>query len=84
MVVTSFHQLWYVLLYVAAQASLGQVLEVHPLAKGLAEIVTYFQIAAESTWADIDGARTQTLSWTTADGTLREATVELITFVRAE
>ena len=64
------------------QASLGQVLEAHPLEKGLAEIVTYFQIAAESRWADIDGSRTQTLCWTTGAGARREATVEHVTFVR--
>ena len=66
------------------QASLGQVLAVHPLEKGLAEVVTYFQIAAETTWATIDGTRTQTLSWATSTGARREATVEHVTFVRPE
>lgn len=67
-----------------SQASLEEILQLHPLEKGLAEIVTYFQIAAESKWANIDASRTQTLSWTTNSGALREATVEHITFVRAD
>lgn len=64
------------------QASLGQVLGAHPLEKGLAELVMYFQIAAESKWASIDESRTQVLAWTTATGAQREATVEHVTFVR--
>lgn len=66
----------------APQASLGEILAVHPLEKGLAEVVTYFQIAAESTWSSIDESRTQTLYWTTTTGAHREATVEHVTFVR--
>ena len=64
------------------QASLGQVLEVYPLRKGLAEIVTYFQVAAESAWAHIDESRTQVLVWSTGAGARREATVEHVTFMR--
>lgn len=66
------------------QASLGAVLEAHPLHKGLAELVAYFQIAAESRWADIDESRTQKLQWTTSTGAQREATVEHVIFVRPE
>ncbi len=66
------------------QANLGQVLGAHPLEKGLAELVMYFQIAAESKWASIDGSRTQRLRWMSDTGAQREATVEHVIFVRPE
>ncbi|RAN76168.1 hypothetical protein B5P43_24565 [Bacillus sp. SRB_336] len=66
----------------AGQATLADVTDAFPLSQGLAELVTYFQLATESTWATIDSDRSQTLSWTLPDGSLREATVDQIIFVR--
>ncbi|WP_164520446.1 DUF3375 domain-containing protein [Specibacter cremeus] len=66
----------------AEQATLADVTDAFPLSQGLAEIVTYFQLATESTWAAIDDSKSQTLSWTLPDGSLREATVDQIIFVR--
>ena len=66
----------------AEQATLSDVTDAFPLSQGLAELVTYFQLATESQSALIDSGSSQTLSWTLPDGSLREATVEKIIFVR--
>lgn len=66
----------------AEQATLADVADAFPLSQGLAELVTYFQLATESKSATIDPDSSQTLSWTLPDGSLREATVEKIIFVR--
>ena len=66
----------------AGQATLADVTDAFPLSQGLAELVAYFQLATESTWATIDSERSQTLSWALPDGSLREATVDQIIFVR--
>lgn len=66
----------------AAQATLADITDAFPLSQGLAELVTYFQLATESSWASISADRTQTLAWTLPDGSLREATVDQIIFVR--
>lgn len=66
----------------AEQATLADITDTFPLSQGLAEIVSYFQLATESLEAVIDPESAQTLSWTLPDGSLREATVEKIIFVR--
>ncbi len=66
----------------AEQATLADVTDAFPLSQGLAELVSYFQLATDSPSAIIDPQGTQTLSWTLPDGSLREATVEKIIFVR--
>ncbi|MHA7175201.1 DUF3375 domain-containing protein [Arthrobacter sp. Sr24] len=66
----------------AERATLADITDAFPLSQGLAEIVTYFQLATESPEAVIDPESTQTLSWTLPDGGLREATIEKIIFVR--
>ncbi|WP_207344662.1 DUF3375 domain-containing protein [Arthrobacter sp. E3] len=66
----------------AGQATLADITDAYPLSQGLAELVTYFQLASESMWATINSDRSQTLSWTLPDGSLREATVDQIIFVR--
>ncbi|WP_257032769.1 DUF3375 domain-containing protein [Arthrobacter sp. lap29] len=66
----------------AEQATLAEVTDAFPLSQGLAELVTYFQLATASSSATIDSDSVQTLSWTLPDGSLREATVEKIIFVR--
>ncbi|QNE13864.1 DUF3375 domain-containing protein [Pseudarthrobacter sp. NBSH8] len=64
------------------QATLGEVASAHPLSQGLAEIVAYYQLATESDWASINPDESQQLSWQLPDGSIREATVEQIIFVR--
>jgi flagellar motility protein MotE (MotC chaperone) len=66
----------------AEQATLGEVAAVHPLSQGLAEIVAYYQLATDSDWASINPDESQQLSWQLPDGSIREATVEQIIFVR--
>ncbi|QHK21869.1 DUF3375 family protein [Pseudarthrobacter psychrotolerans] len=66
----------------AEQATLGEVANAHPLSQGLAEIVAYYQLATESDWASINPDESQQLSWQLPDGSIREATVEQIIFVR--
>ena len=66
----------------AEQATLGEVAAAHPLSQGLAEIVAYYQLATESDWASINPDESQQLSWHLPDGSIREATVEQIIFVR--
>ena len=66
----------------ADQATLADIVDAHPIEQGLAEVVTYFQLASESPWATIDAGRQQRLAWTLPDGEHREALVEQIIFVR--
>lgn len=66
----------------ADQATLADVTDAHPLTQGLAELVAYYQVAAESDWATINPDITPNLSWETPDGAIREATIEQIIFVR--
>lgn len=64
------------------QATLADIASAHPLSQGLAEIVAYYQLATESAWASIDSTSTQQLSWTLPDGSIREANIDEIIFVR--
>lgn len=64
------------------QASLADIVDAFPLTQGLAEIVTYFQLATQSPWAGINPDSSQRLSWELPDGSIREATVEQLIFVR--
>lgn len=66
----------------AEQATLGEVAAVHPLSQGLAEIVAYYQLATDSDWASVNPDESQQLPWQLPDGSIREATVEQIIFVR--
>jgi flagellar motility protein MotE (MotC chaperone) len=66
----------------AEQATLADITDAHPLQQGLAEIVAYYQLASESEWARIHPETTQQLSWSLPDGSIREATIDQIIFVR--
>jgi hypothetical protein len=66
----------------SGQATLADIADAFPLSQGLAEIVAYFQLASDSPWASINPENSQQLSWTLPDGSIREATVEQIIFVR--
>lgn len=64
------------------QATLQDIIDVHPISQGLAEVVAYYQLATDSDWASIDAGSTQKLSWTLPDGGIREADIDQIIFVR--
>lgn len=64
------------------QATLADITDAHPLSQGLAEIVAYYQLASESEWTTIDSEAPQQLSWPLPDGSIREATIDRIIFVR--
>lgn len=64
------------------QATLAEITDAHPLSQGLAELVQYYQLAVESDWAIVDPGSTQNLRWQLPDGTLKEATMDQIIFVR--
>ena len=64
------------------QISLAELIEFQPLEQGLAELVTYLAIADEDDGGLIDDDKTQTVSWTQADGHQRRARVPLVVFSR--
>jgi cell division protein ZapA (FtsZ GTPase activity inhibitor) len=66
----------------AEQTTLAEVTAAYPLSQGLAEVVAYYQLAAESDWATINPEQSQRLSWQLPDGSIREATIEQIIFGR--
>lgn len=55
------------------QISLGDILDNHPLEKGLAELVAYLSIAGEDEKAVFDDKEIQQAFWTDTSGTLRRA-----------
>jgi hypothetical protein len=66
------------------QVSLSEILAVHPLEQGLAELVAYLGLASEDAAALIDDRKHQSVAWTDEAGRQREATLPLIIFARAE
>jgi len=60
------------------RASLGQVVDEHPLTEGLAELVGYLQVS--DTDATVVTDRREHVRWTDAAGRGREATVPLVLF----
>lgn len=71
-----------------SQVSLREILATHPLQQGLAELVTYFQLAAGEFPAHVDEAETEMVEWwTDVDGDapgsiLRRVRIPLLVFVR--
>ena len=70
------------MLQTRAQVSLAELLDVHPLEQGLAEVVAYMSLAADDTKALIDDGRKLTLVWSDADRGARQATIPLVVFTR--
>jgi hypothetical protein len=64
------------------QVSLGQLLESHPLQRGLAELVAYLSLAAEDAHAIIEDEQRQSVTWTDPSGKVRYATVPLVIYGR--
>ena len=65
-----------------AQVSLAEVLDEHPLAQGLAELVTYLAIASEDLRALITEAEPQIVSWQDPVRGARRAQIPRIVFTR--
>lgn len=65
-----------------AQISLSELLTAHPLRQGLAELVTYLQLASERTDTVIDEETIDSIEWQTADGIVRRARLPRVIFVR--
>lgn len=62
------------------QVSLAELVRMHPIQQGLAELVAYLSIAAEDRAAVIDDTGRQTITWVDDEGTLRQATMPLVIF----
>lgn len=65
------------------QISLGELLDVHPLEQGLAELVAWLSIATGDGCAAIDEDRSQTVNWTDPNGRERCATLPSVVFAFA-
>jgi len=68
----------------AAQITLTEVIARHPLRHGLAELIAYLHLAEEWGSTAVDDAVRETVSWLTAEGGLRQASLPRIILVRNE
>ncbi|TCD47254.1 DUF3375 domain-containing protein [Chlorobium sp. N1] len=66
------------------QIGLGEVISHHPLRHGLAELLTYLQIAGEWNRTAVDEESTERIAWEGENGITRRATLPGIIFVRNE
>ncbi len=69
------------------QISLGELVAAHPLRQGLAELVTYLQLASDWPHTVVDEETLDTITWQTRDGTTavsttRRARLPRVLFVR--
>jgi hypothetical protein len=65
------------------QVTLAALLRDHPLEQGLAELIGYFNLAAERhDKAVIDEKQPETICWTDAEGSRRQATMPTVIFTR--
>ena len=65
-----------------AQISLSELLSAYPLRQGLAELVTYLQLASERTHTVVDEETIDTIEWQVQDGVTRRARLPRVIFVR--
>ena len=65
------------------QVSLRELVDNHPLALGLAELVAYLSLAADDPAAVIDDNHREQVFWTDRDGVTRQATLPLVIFSRS-
>ena len=66
------------------QISLGEVVSRYPLRHGLAELVTYLQLAGEWGRTAVDEESEELVTWKCEMGVTRQATLPRIIFVRTE
>jgi len=64
------------------QVSLAELVAAHPLEQGLAELVTYFSLAASDQTAVVDDTQRQTILWADKEGRRRQATFPMVVFTR--
>ncbi len=69
-------------LQVRAQVSLGEVISRHPLRHGLAELVAYLQLAGEWPQTAVDEDQQERVTWQSATGVTRQATLPRIILLR--
>lgn len=67
-----------------SKISMGELLGLYPLRQGLAELVTYIQIADDHHNAEVDEAVTETIEWMTEEGIIRRASMPGIFFIRKQ
>ena len=65
-----------------AQVTLRALIHAHPLEHGLAELVTYLQLAADDTKAVFDEAHLETVLWQDTQGAWKSAGLPRVIFVR--
>jgi flagellar motility protein MotE (MotC chaperone) len=65
-----------------SQITLRELLEAYPLRQGLAELVAYLQLAAESAKTVLDEATSEPVVWQTQDGYWKRARLPRVIFVR--
>ena len=70
------------------QISLGELIQEHPIKKGLAELVTYFQMSVDELTAHIDKTETETIEWWTetdeGKAGLKRIHLPVVIFLREE
>jgi flagellar motility protein MotE (MotC chaperone) len=66
------------------QIGLGELIAGHPLRHGLAELVTYLQIAGEWPRTAVDEGSEERIAWESEPGVTRQAKLPRIIFVRNE
>jgi hypothetical protein len=66
-----------------SQISLGELLAAHPLEQGLAELVTWLQLASEWPHHEVDENTPDVVQWRGRDGAARRARLPRILFVRS-
>lgn len=65
-----------------SQISLGELTSIKPLRHGLAELVTYLQLASDWPHAVVDEETIDTIEWQTPEGIARRARLPRVIFVR--
>ena len=66
-----------------SQISLQNLLTLYPLQQGLAELVTYIQLASESSHATFDESSAENIHWVSAEGKEKTASFNTVIFSRS-
>jgi hypothetical protein len=66
-----------------SQISLRELCDSQPLQHGLAELVTYLQLANEGFISDVDESVREVIRWHGADDCMRQARLPRVIFVRS-
>jgi len=69
-------------LHQQTQISLVELLQIHPLQHGLAELVIWLQMASEQSRCLIDEDKRDVVQWHTAQGLVKQVTLPHVLFVR--